>query len=263
MAQYATAFNAVEGNTTFHALQQPAVIRQWCAEAPAHLRFCFKFPKQISHERRLLGAEAATREFFALLAPFGERLGPFFLQLADTFGPKDLPALAAFLRTLPRAHRFIVEVRHRDFFDGGGHEKALDELLGDAGAERVNFDTTGLFSATGDLDGADEALERKPRVPFRATALGRNPVVRYIGDPVIEKNRAALAAWADRFAAWIGEGRTPWFFGHHVQDKFAPDINRLFQQELHARCPGVPPPAVWPAAREAAERGEQLGLFGA
>src|SRR5262245_286572 len=88
MAQYASVFNAVEGNTTFYALQSPATIRKWCAEAPAHLRFCFKFHKEISHIRRLAGAEAATRNFFELLAPFGERLGPFFLQLEDTFGPK-------------------------------------------------------------------------------------------------------------------------------------------------------------------------------
>lgn len=92
MAQYADVFNAVEGNTTFYALQSPATIRKWCDEAPAHLRFCFKFHKDISHRRRLVGAEAATRDFFALLAPFGERLGPFFLQLDDKFGPKDLPA---------------------------------------------------------------------------------------------------------------------------------------------------------------------------
>ena len=261
MAQYAGVFNAVEGNTTFYALQPPATIRKWCGEAPAHLRFCFKFNKDISHRRRLVGAEAATRDFFALLAPFGERLGPFFLQLDDKFGPKDLPALQAYLRGLPKDHRYIVEVRHEAFFDGGAQERAVDELLGELGVERVNFDTTGLFAARGDLAGIRDALERKPRLPFRATALGKSPVVRFVGDPVVENNRVALEAWAERFAAWIKAGRTPWFFAHHPDDTFAPDIARIFQRKLHELCPAVPAPAKWPAEMEVAGRGEQLGLL--
>lgn len=261
LAQYASVFNAVEGNTTFYALQPPAVIRQWCSEAPVHLKFCFKFPKWISHERRLVGAEAATREFFGLLAPFGERLGPFFLQLEDKFGPKELPALAAYLKGLPREHRYIVEVRHQAFFDGGAQERAVDELLGGLGVERVNFDTTGLFAARGDEEQLKEAQQKKPRVPRRATAIGPSPVVRYVGDPVVENNRPALEAWAVRFAAWVAEGRKPWFFAHHPDDTRAPDIARIFQQHLHGLCPAVPAPAVWPAEREAAERGEQLDLL--
>ena len=261
MAQYGEVFNAVEGNTTFYALQPAATIRKWCDEAPAHLRFCFKFHKDISHRRRLVGAEAATRDFFALLAPFGERLGPFFLQLDDKFGPKDLPALQAYLRALPQEFCYIVEVRHEAFFDGGAQERAVDELLGELGVERVNFDTTGLFAAQGDLENIQDALERKPRIPFRATALGKSPVVRFVGDPEVEKNRAALEAWAERFAVWIKDGRTPWFFAHHPDDTHAPDIARIFHQRLHELCPAVPAPALWPAEKEAAERGEQLGLF--
>jgi len=263
MAQYAGVFNAVEGNTTFYALQPPAVIRKWCEEAPAHLRFCFKFHKEISHERRLVGAEDPTREFFARLAPFGDRLGPFFLQLEDKFGPKELPALEAYLKALPKDHRYIVEVRHEAFFDGGAQERAVDELLGALGVERVNFDTTGVFAAKGYDEALREVKHRKPRVPFRATALGKSPVVRFVGDPVVDNNRPALTAWAERFAAWIREGRTPWFFAHHPDDTYAPDIARIFQQRLHELCAAVPAPAPWPAEQEKAERGEQLGLFGA
>lgn len=261
MAQYAGVFNAVEGNTTFYALQPPATIRKWCDEAPTHLRFCFKFPKDISHQRRLVGAEAATRAFLDLLAPFGGRLGPFFLQLEDTFGPKELPALDAYLKALPREYRYIVEVRHEAFFDGGIHERAVDDLLGGLGMERVNFDTIGVFAARGEDESLKEAWRKKPRVPFRATALGPRPVVRFVGDPVVEKNRAALEAWAERFAGWIAEGRRPWFFAHHPDDTYAPDIARIFQRKLHELCPSVPAPPVWPAEKEAAERGEQLDLL--
>jgi uncharacterized protein YecE (DUF72 family) len=261
MAQYAGVFNAVEGNTTFYALQPPATIRKWCDEAPAHLKFCFKFHQDISHKLRLAGAEAATREFFDRLAPFGERLGPFFLQLEDTFGPKELPVLAAYLKALPRDYRYIVEVRHAAFFDGGVHERAVDELLGACGAERANFDTTGVFAAQGADAHLREAKRKKPSVPFRATALGQSPFVRFVGDPVVENNQAALEAWARRFAGWIAEGRRPWFFAHHADDTYSPDIARIFHRKLHELSPAVLAPAEWPAERETAAGGTQLGLF--
>lgn len=261
MAQYGSVFNAVEGNTTFYALQPPATIRKWCDEAPSHLKFCFKFHKEISHQRRLVGAEAATREFFERLAPFGERLGPFFLQLEDTFGPKELPALSAFVKALPKDYRYVVEVRHPAFFDSGPGERAVNDLLGELGVERVNFDTGGMFAARSEDTHLQETKRKKPRVAFRTTALGQSPFVRFVGDPVVENNRTPLEAWAGRFAQWIAEGRTPWFFAHHTDDTYAPDIARIFQRKLHELCPQVPAPATWPAEKERAEHGEQMGLF--
>ena len=259
MAQYASVFDAVEGNTTFYALQPAEIIRKWCAEAPAHLRFCFKFPKTISHERRLVDAGAETAQFFARLAPLGERLGPFFLQLHGSFGAKAMPVLASYLRGLPREYRYAVEVRHKDFFDGTGHERILDGLLGELGMERVNFDTRGLFASQSPA--ARAAQGKKPRVPPRFTAIGRQPFIRFVGDPVVENNRAVLDEWAGHFARWIGEGRTPWFFAHHPDDTHAPQVARLFHELLRARMPQVPAPPAWPAEIEAAAGGRQLGLF--
>ena len=259
LPQYASVFNAVEGNTTYHALPSAEFVKMWCDEAPAHMRFCFKFPKQISHVLRLRRAEAETAGFFALVAPFGERIGPFFLQVQDTFEAKDMPVLEAYLRNLPKEYRYAVEVRHPDFFDRGAKEKAFDELLGELGMERVNFDTRGLFAARGEV--VREAQDKKPRVPVRFTAVGQQPFIRFVGDPVVENNRALLDEWAGHFARWIAEGRTPWFFAHHPDDTYSPHVARLFHELLRARVPMLPAPPVWPAEKETAARGEQLGLF--
>ncbi|MEJ1972304.1 MAG: DUF72 domain-containing protein [Lacunisphaera sp.] len=76
----------------------------------------------------------------------------------------------------------------------------------------------------------------RPRSPVRFTALGKRPFLRFVGDPVVEKNRELLAEWAGHVARWIGEGRTPWFFAHHPDDLHAPAVARIFQQLLHERC---------------------------
>lgn len=261
LPQYASVFATAEGNTSFYALPTVENVQKWATEAPADFRFCFKFPKEISHVRRLVGADFETRRFFERVAPLGERLGMFFLQVYQNFGRKELPALEAYLRMLPREHRYAVEVRHPDFFDGAEGERALDDVLGSLGVERVNFDTRGVFAAKPDHEAVRAAQDAKPRVPFLATALTPQPFVRFVGDLNVENDRALLAGWAHCFAKWIGEGRCPSFFAHNPDDRYSPAVARLFQQLLHERCPQVTPPPVWPVEKEQAERGEQLGLF--
>jgi len=261
LPQYASVFGTAEGNTTFYGLPAAATVRRWAEEAPAHFRFCFKFPREISHERQLVGAEEEVHRFFERLEPLAGRLGPFFLQLHASFGADRLPALGAFLAGLPRAHAYAVEVRHADFFDGGLREAALDRLLAEHGTDRVIFDTRGLFASTATDAATLDAKRRKPRVPVRFTATGPRPFVRFVGDPVVENNDARLEAWAAVVARWLEEGREPYFFTHHPDDVHAPRLGRRFQAMLHARTALVPAPPPWPCERAAAEKEPQLELF--
>lgn len=256
LPQYASVFNTVEGNSTFYALPPRENFSRWAAEVPPDFSFCWKFPRTITHDLQLVGAEAATREFFERVAPLAGRLGPFFLQLHGSYDPRRLRDLAAYLRTLPREYHYAIEVRSLDFFDRGPHERALDELLGELGMERVNFDTRGVFTTHATDELTRDAQRKKPRVPVRSTALGARPFVRFVGDPEIERNDSALREWAGVVARWIGEGRTPYFFMHHPDDTYAPHLARRFQAMLHDQFAAVPPPSSWPG-----ERSAQLDLF--
>ncbi len=259
LAQYASVFDATEGNATFYGVPQPKVVARWAEDAPVNLRFCWKFPRTITHDLQLVGAEAATREFLERMAPLGGRLGPFFLQLHQSYDATRLRELAAYLRGLPREFHYAIEVRHADFFDGGAHERAFDALLGEVGMERVNFDTRGVFTATAKDEFTLDAQRRKPRVPLRTTAIGVRPFVRFVGDPELERNDGALRAWADTVARWIAEGRQPYFFVHHPDDTYAPALARRFQEIVHAVCPAVPKPPGWPVERE--RPGDQMDLL--
>jgi uncharacterized protein YecE (DUF72 family) len=260
LPQYAGVFHAAEGNTTFYGLPAAETVTRWAEEAPAHFRFCFKFPKVISHELQLVNAEAETQRFFSRLAPLADRCGPFFLQLHERFSANRMDVLRSYLSTLPREFNYAVEVRHADFFDGAAKEQALDEMLAELGMDRVNFDTVGLFAATAQDAATLDAQRRKPRVPLRRTAVGKRPFVRFVGDPEIAKNDAAIAAWAEVFARWIAEGRTPYFFAHHPDDIGAPELGRLFQAKLHALVPVVSAPPAWPCELQP-RPAAQLDLF--
>lgn len=259
LPQYAGVFDTSEGNSTFYGLPTPATIARWAAEAPETFRFCLKFPRTITHDLQLVGAAAATREFLDRVAPLAPKLGPFFLQLHQTFGLRRLGELAAYLRTLPREHGYAVEVRSAEFFDAGPGERALDELLGELGMERVVFDTRGLFASAATDPATVDAKRKKPRVPVRFTAIGPRPFVRFVGDPDVARNQAVFDEWAAVVARWVGEGRTPYFFTHHPDDAWAPELARRFQLRVHALLPAVPAPAAWPAERE--NRPTQMSLL--
>ena len=49
----------------------------------------------------------------------GTKLGPVLVQLGPDFGPPELPALAAFLPTLPRDVHVAVEFRQRGWINDG------------------------------------------------------------------------------------------------------------------------------------------------
>lgn len=266
LRQYASVFGTAEGNATFYGLPSAATVARWAEEASEGFRFCFKFPRTISHDAQLAGPGAGdgaeTRRFFERLAPLGGRLGPFFLQLHQSFDARRLPVLRAFLETLPGEFSYAVEVRHGDFYDEGRNERALDSLLGERGVDRVIFDTCALFASKATDEATLDAKRRKPRSPVRLTATGQRPFVRFVGDPEMARNDAPLQAWAEVVARWLGEGREPYFFTHLPDDVDAPALGRDLQRRLHALAPDkVPPPPAWPC--ELGPRpAEQLGLFG-
>ncbi|HOW76972.1 MAG TPA: DUF72 domain-containing protein [Candidatus Competibacteraceae bacterium] len=241
LRQYSAAFNTVEGNNCFYGLPKPETVLRWREDAAPGFRFCFKFPRAISHERRLRHCAAETTEFLNRLTPLAEadRMGPSFLQLPPSFGPSDLLALRDYLTTLPQGFQYAVEVRHRAFFAKGEDERQLNRLLLDLGIDRVMLDSRALFSADPVDSDTRIAQSKKPRLPVHAISLGPRPFIRYIGHPDLEANRPFLEPWLDKLALWLSEGREPHVFIHTPNNRLAPHLARRFHEMLQARCPEV------------------------
>ncbi|MBX8474547.1 DUF72 domain-containing protein [Pseudomonas cichorii] len=236
---YAQVFNVVEGNTTFYARPAPATVQRWAEVLPQDFRFTAKFPRDISHDGDLRLQLEAAEAFVKLLAPLGERVSPFWLQLPASFSPQRLAELAGFLDELnvPLA----VEVRHMAFFEKGDEERMLNRLLLDRGIERICLDSRALFSCVSTDPAVLHAQSKKPRVPTRPAALTHAPQVRFIGRPVLEDNDPFLTQWIEKVAVWIEEGRTPYVFLHTPDNLKAPDLAQRFHRFLMARLPGLPP----------------------
>jgi uncharacterized protein YecE (DUF72 family) len=264
LAQYAQVYSTVEGNSTFYALPSATAVARWRDETPEHFRFCFKFPSEITHRMMLRDARAPTHAFLKLMAPLGERLGPFMLQLGPRFDGALLDRLRAYLRELPNQFHYAVEVRHPDYFDHGANEAALHEVLREHAVDRCLFDTRCIHAGASRDQSTLQAQARKPELPLRAVAIGDRPMVRFVGQNQALAAEPWLDVWIDALTEWLLAGRDAYFFAHTPDDREAPDLARLLHQRVSARLPQIPQLADFPGEIEPAMRppaARQMSLF--
>ncbi|MEQ9307931.1 MAG: DUF72 domain-containing protein [Balneolaceae bacterium] len=255
LTQYSSVFNTVEGNTSFYSNPSKEMMHQWAEKTPDGFKFCFKFPKTITHIKRLNNVEGEVHQFLEVFEDHREKLGPFMIQFPEAFSPQELPKLEKLLSILPKTMSYTVEVRNLDFFDKGRHEHSLNTLLSSYGVERTIFDTRKLHATKSSIPSILEAKLKKPKVPVRFEALSSRPTVRFVGVNDILNNEAYLKEWAIVVADWINEGRHPYIFIHSPDRISQPKLCTHFHKLL-TELIGLPPLADWPVNREA-----QLGLF--
>ncbi len=236
LAAYATWCSAVEGNTTFYATPSTTTVHRWASEAPAGFRFCFKLPRTITHDRRLREAVALTSEFIDHMAPLASHMGPAQIQLPASFGPTDLAVLDRFLGEAPPAPSgWAVELRHEAFGPGGSHERAANDLLAQAGANRVLIDTRSVFSVPPVTEAEHEAWQRKPRIGVRPVATGAAPIVRFIGQSNLEGAKVDAEPWVERVARWLDGGLEPTVFLHTPDNRRVLELCRWFHDAVSER----------------------------
>ena len=129
---YARHFATVEIDSTFYATPRASVVAGWRERTPSGFRFSAKFPKSITHDRKLDGAQAEAEGFVRTMQQLGDKLGVLTLQFAYDFTPDLAPRLDDFLGRLPAGPRYAVEVRNR-----GWLKPDLGEMLSGHGAALV------------------------------------------------------------------------------------------------------------------------------
>jgi len=264
LRKYAKIFNTVEANSLFYAIPPLGNIERWMAETESDFKFCPKFPKSVSHERRLVDAGEETARFLKVLEILedGKRLGPSFLQLPPSFNRNRFETLERFLESLPASFSYAVEPRHVSWFDKAENEQRLDDLLQRLGIDKVIFDSRPLFSDEAADEDEAAAQSRKPQTPVRKVALGQNPFLRLVGKNDIPANEPWIKEWAPIINKWILEGKKPFVFTHCPNEAHAPYFARALHGQIKKLNPLMAPfPPFASDASEKAVKQEQLDLF--
>lgn len=184
---YSRVFDSVEVDSTFYAMPPAGRFASWRDRTPPGFTFTAKLPRDITHDRRLIGVDDLLIEFCDRAAELQEKLGPLLVQLPPDMSPAEYPAVDAFLRSLPRELDFAIEFRDARWFD----ERTFT-LLG-------SLDLT-LAVSVGPWMNTTAALEIAREAP------GRFQYLRWLGAPrhqelddrIIGERDEDIARWAQR-----------------------------------------------------------------
>jgi len=246
LASYVGVFDTVEGNTTFYRVPDEKTVLRWRdAVAGRRFRFCFKLPREVTHEPRPdLGV---LDRFLTAAGPMAPHRGPFLVQFPATMAPPDLETYEPVFERLREHGRFIVEVRHPAFFDDPG---ALESVLERWAAGRVILDSRPLFEGDRQHPELLSALHEKPDVPVIPTVYNGVALVRLILHPDLVSNRRYIDKWAEQTAAWLGDGVTVYMMIHCPENLHCPPLALDFHDTLRRLVPGLAALAPWPVPQQ-------------
>ena len=221
LERYAERFATVEIDSTFYGTPRPSVVRGWYDRTPAGFLFAAKFPRTITHDKKLVGTEAEVDEFIDAMLGLEDKLAVLTLQFAYDFEPGQLALLDRFLARLPHGPRYAVEVRNRKWLTG-----SLRDLLSGRGTALVLQD-----------------LYYMPKMdwltaPFTVVRwLGRRSDIERFDRLQIDRSRD-LIAWAGRVRGFLEAGVDVFgYFNNHYAGH-SPGSVRQFEEILGVRSAG-------------------------
>ena len=130
LTTYATWFDHVELNSSYHRLPSLAFVENWVKQTPEGFIFDFKLPKEMSFDPE---GTARAGSLVSMLMRVAQpliaagKLGTFFLVLPPSFGPKKrrLEELDGLVEKL-KPHLFAVELRHSGWVADEQRERTLE-----------------------------------------------------------------------------------------------------------------------------------------
>lgn len=116
---YARVFDTIEIDATLYGIPASTTLEKWYGETPDNFKFSLKFPREITHDKRLAPESLPVmKEFTERARLLGDKLAVMLIQLPPSFeGSKEnAQNLRGLLAELPRDQKFAVEFRQRDWF---------------------------------------------------------------------------------------------------------------------------------------------------
>jgi uncharacterized protein YecE (DUF72 family) len=248
LANYAAVFNTVEGNTTFYGIPDQGTVSRWRdSVAGSTLRFCFKLPREVTHERK--PDLSVLERFLAVIEMLDTHLGPLLVQFPASVGPDRISTFEPVLDALAGRHAFAVEVRDRAFFLDPAR---LTPLLEQYNASRVTLDSRPIYEGDRAHPEVLSALHEKPDVPVLPDVIGDVAFVRLILHPDLASNRRYLDEWAANVAAYLRDGIQTFMMIHCPNNLHCPPLAMDFHEALRAAAPGLalPPLSPWPVPEQ-------------
>ena len=252
LASYASVFNTVEGNTTFYHIPDEKSVSRWLqAVTGRDFKFCFKFPKSVTHTTKPDFRELDL--FIQRISPLADHLGPFLLQFPATVGSNEIGRIESILAKLPDNFRSAIEVRDEQFFT---HPELLEPTIEKYRLGRVIMDTRSVFHGDRNHPEVLAALHQKPDLPVPGQVYNGLMMIRLLLHPDLLSNEKYIDQWATRTAQALNSDCQCYMMIHCPNNQHCPELalqfhNRLLsklqQSESSVELPALAP---WPIPQQ-------------
>lgn len=114
---YSHVFDYVEIDSSFYRTPNVFTVSNWVKRTPKNFKFTAKFPRVITHDKRLKDVDKELEQFFEAIGPLSNKTLALLIQLPPSLQILEgLESLRELVRELDTRFRYAIEVRHRSWF---------------------------------------------------------------------------------------------------------------------------------------------------
>jgi uncharacterized protein YecE (DUF72 family) len=114
---YSHVFDYVEIDSSFYRIPTVFTVKNWSKKTPLNFKFTAKFPRVITHDKRLKNIDQELEQFFKAIDPLSNKTVALLIQLPPSLQIfEGLEGLRELLPELDTRFRYAVEVRHTSWF---------------------------------------------------------------------------------------------------------------------------------------------------
>lgn len=112
---YANYFNTVEVNSSYYHFPSDTTLQSWLKRAPKNFKFTFKVSREITHIKKMRGAQELITQFYGMQDILQDQLGCFLFQFPPSIRyTKD--NLEHILAHLDPRYKNVLEFRHTSWW---------------------------------------------------------------------------------------------------------------------------------------------------
>lgn len=142
---YSKFFKFVEINSTFYNIPSRFVVKGWKDKTPDNFKFTLKFPKIVTHDKKLQDVEKYLYQFFTALEPIIEKTLNLLIQLPPYLSEnKGFKPLENLVKRLDSRFRYALEVRESSWFDNKVYEFLKENKIALAWSVRDDLKTPSI-----------------------------------------------------------------------------------------------------------------------
>jgi uncharacterized protein YecE (DUF72 family) len=103
--------------SSFYRIPNVFTVKNWSKKTPLNFKFTAKFPRVITHDKRLKNIDQELEQFFKAIDPLSNKTLALLIQLPPSLQIfEGLEGLRELLPELDTRFRYAVEVRHTSWF---------------------------------------------------------------------------------------------------------------------------------------------------